>query len=95
MKKTLLLSLAIVSILTVFLVFYSALPEEEEFYQTPLYIAKVNNNMVAFYHPDGIIYWESDIDVRTLREVDALAFEKGIYIYSQEEMTSLLEDFDS
>ena len=36
-----------------------------------------------------------NIDIRTMRNVDRVRFETGFYLYSEEELVNLLEDYSS
>ena len=61
------------------------------------YIMKLYNGSLAVFDakkPDTPQYI-TGIDERTLRDADRKAFEKGVLVYSDEELASLLEDYGS
>ena len=61
------------------------------------YTVKVFGGRMAVYltaHPDTPQY-VTDVEVSTLPSADRIALHRGIAVYSEQELTSLLEDYSS
>ncbi|MCX7614673.1 MAG: hypothetical protein N2Z65_02820 [Clostridiales bacterium] len=65
--------------------------------QKEKYIMKLYNGALAVFDAENPSkpQYITDIDERTLRDTDREAFKKGIPVYSDEELASLLEDYGS
>ena len=61
------------------------------------YIMKLYNGALAVFDADDLNepQYITGIDERTLRDKDREAFAKGVPVYSDEELASLLEDYGS
>jgi len=70
--------------------------KNSSFAKNPMYILKIFDGMLAVFVPgESFPEYLTDIDARTLLESDRQILYSGIAVYSDEELSSLLEDFGS
>ena len=62
-----------------------------------MYIVKLSDGVVCIfeYNSPDVVYNKTDILQSQLTEVDKKLLENGIVVYNQQELTMLIEDFDS
>ena len=61
----------------------------------PLYIVKDNDGIITIYRYDeNEPYETTDIRIDSLPEYDRESLKKGIFVYSDEQLGRLMEDFD-
>lgn len=64
---------------------------------TPLYLVRAQKNGLLAIYPYGseTAVTVTDIRLSSLREYDQALIQRGFPLYSEEDLTSFLEDFDS
>jgi len=65
--------------------------------EDPMFFVSVQSGVVKVQscHDENIGFLLNNIDIRTMRNVDKYRFESGFYLYSEEELSKLLEDYGS
>lgn len=106
MKKTI-LTLSVCCVILFSFVLYGQLSEpavtaseslttQEQESNTPLYMVRVTNGVLAIYPYGSDTASEiTDIRLSSLREYDQQLMQRGFPLYSEEDLTSFLEDFSS
>ncbi len=70
--------------------------EQQATEDNPLYLVRVSDGVLAIYPYGSDTAAEvTDIRLSSLREYDQQLMEQGFPLYSEEELTSFLEDFGS
>jgi len=105
MKKVFLISAMIVTLSAVIL--SSAVGNNKENLDTSqiastesreiLYVMKIHNNTVGVFKPDNEepLYTLENVHVKSLPQYDQKLLNSGIKIYSEKQLKSLIEDYDS